>query len=170
MKNLKFIPLVVLLLIGTVQSSIAQKVGHMNSDLLLSQMPDMKSANSQLETFSSQKEKEITSKIDKFDAFYTETMKAAQEGKLSPVEQSSKEAELQRRQASLQDDQKAAQNEVMKKQEELLQPIIEKVDNAIKKVGEENGYDYIFNTNAGHIIHSKDSDDVTALVKKVLGI
>ena len=170
MKNLKFIPLVVLLLIGTVQSSIAQKVGHMNSDLLLSQMPAMKAANSQLEALSKQKEKEISIQVEKFDAFYEETMRAAQKGELSPVQQSTKEADLKSRQANLQKAQQAAQQTLMKKQEELLQPIIDKVDQAIKKVGEDNGYDYIFNTNAGHIIHSKDSDDVTALVKKVLGL
>lgn len=170
MKKLRFIPLVVLLLIGTVQSSIAQKVGHMNSDLLLSQMPAMKSANSQLEAFSKQKEKEIAGKLDKLDSFYAETMQAAQAGKLSPVEQNQKEAELQRKQADLQKAQQAAQLAIAKKQEELLQPIIDRVDKAIKEVGEEKGYDYIFNTNAGHIIHAKDADDVTALVKKKLGM
>jgi outer membrane protein len=170
MKTLKFIPLVVLLLIGTVQSSIAQKVGHMNSDLLLSQMPDMKAANAKLETLSKQKEKEIGDQISKLDAFYAATMKAAQEGTLSPMDQQKKEADLQRKQAALQKAQKQAQQEMSAKQGELLQPIIDQVDRAIKKVGEDNGYDYIFNTNAGHIIHSKDSDDVTALVKKVLGI
>ena len=58
MKTLKLIPLVLLLLVGTIQTSIAQKVGHLNSDLLLSEMPAMKSANSKIEAFSKQKEKE----------------------------------------------------------------------------------------------------------------
>lgn len=142
----------------------------MNSDLLLSEMPAIKAATQQVNTFSGQKEKEIEKKAAALQAFYVETMTASQEGKLSPIQQQQKETELQKKQGDLQKAQQKAQEEVLAKQESLFQPVIDQVDAAIKAVGKENGYDYIFNTNGGSIIHAGDADDVTALVKKKLGI
>lgn len=170
MKTLRLIFAVLLLLVGTLQTSFAQKIGHMNSDLLLSEMPAIKAATEQVNTYSAQKEKEIENKAAALQQFYVETMTAAQKGQLSPIQQQQKETELQQKQADLQKAQQKAQQDVLAKQEALFQPVIDKVDAAIKKVGEENGYDYIFNTNGGSIIHAGDSDDVTALVKKKLGI
>lgn len=170
MKTLKLIPIVLFLLVATIQTTLAQKVGHMNSDLLLSELPEIKAAAKQLETYSVQKEKEITDKAAALEKFYVETMTAAQKGELSPIQQQQKETELQQKQAALDKAQKTAQAEILKRQETLYQPVLDKVDAAIKAVGEENGYDYIFNTNGGSIIHAGDSDDVTALVKRKLGI
>jgi len=170
MKIFKLVTVVLFLVVATAQTSLAQKIGHLNSDLLLSQMPQMKSANSQLEAFSKQKEKEIQAKNDAISKFYMETMQASQKGELSPKQQQEKEATLQKKQADLQKAQQSAQQQVIDKQSTLYQPIIDKVDNAIKSVAEEKGYDYIFNTNAGAVIHFNESDDVTNLVKAKLGM
>ncbi len=167
---MRIIPIVLLMVVGMAQTTLAQKIGHLNSDLLLTEMPAMKSANKQLETYSELKNKEISQKIEGLNKFYAETMQKNQNGELSPVQQQQKEAELQKKQADLQKAQAAAQEAIVKKQSELYQPVIDKVNAAIKAVGEENGYSYIFNTNAGAVIHFKDADDVTALVKRKLGL
>jgi len=57
------------------------------------------------------------------------------------------------------------------KESQLLQPIIEKADKAIKEVGKENGYTYIFDLSRGSVVYfSEVSEDVLPLVKKKLGI
>ncbi|MDR1880420.1 MAG: OmpH family outer membrane protein [Tannerellaceae bacterium] len=62
-----------------------------------------------------------------------------------------------------------AQQDVQKKYEELFQPIQQKVQNAIKAVGDEKGYTYIFNPN-GLLYISPDATDATPLVRAKLGL
>ena len=52
----------------------------------------------------------------------------------------------------------------------LMQPVMEKALNAIKEVGKENGFTYIFDMNAGILYAAENSQDVLPLVKKKLGL
>ncbi len=166
----KLISLILIFAMGIVYSADAQKIGHLDASTLLSNYSQMKSANSQLEAFKTQKSKQLETKAKQLEEFYMATMKQIQDGTLSPIQQKEKETTLQQKQAELQKLEMTAQQEAVKKQEELFQPIIEKVNAAIKKVGETNGYDYIFDSSIGAILHFKNSDDVSALVKKELGM
>lgn len=62
-----------------------------------------------------------------------------------------------------------AQQDLQRQQAQLMQPIEEKVINAIKTVGSENGFTMIFPQNVPAYI-SSDVQDVTALVKAKLGV
>jgi len=62
-----------------------------------------------------------------------------------------------------------AQKEVQKKQQELLGPIYDKLEKAIKEVGDENDFIYVFDVNA-LLYYSDQSTDITDLVKKKLGM
>ena len=54
------------------------------------------------------------------------------------------------------------QGEGVKKEVELLQPVYEKINTAIKKIGEAEGYQYIFDVVAGNILYaSEDQPDLT---------
>ena len=53
---------------------------------------------------------------------------------------------------------------------ELTKPLIEKIQNAIKAVGKENGFTYILNGNEQIILYSDGGINVLSLVKKKLGI
>ena len=61
-----------------------------------------------------------------------------------------------------------AQNQLQEKQVELFQPVYAKVEKAIKDVGKENDYLYIFNSSQGGSLIYFDktiSTDVTDLVR-----
>ena len=62
-------------------------------------------------------------------------------------------------------------NNIKKKQQELMMPIITKINQAIKKVGDENGFTYIID-NAANIIPyvSPNAENVLPLIKKALNI
>ncbi|MDR1980404.1 MAG: OmpH family outer membrane protein [Tannerellaceae bacterium] len=62
-----------------------------------------------------------------------------------------------------------AQQDVQKKYEELFQPIQQKVQNAIKAIGDEKGYTYIFNNN-GLLYISPNATDATPFVRTKLGL
>ncbi len=170
MKYTKLIILSLCLVFALVSQTFAQKIGHLNAGELLANFSEMKAANSQLEAFKAQKTKMIEGKAKQMETFYMETMQQMQEGKLSPIQQQQKESDLQKRQQELQKLEGSIQQEFAQKQSQLFQPIIDKVNDAIKRVGEKNGYDYIFDTSAGAMLHINKTDDVTSQVKQELGI
>ena len=56
------------------------------------------------------------------------------------------------------------QGEIYRIQDQLMAPIYGKIDDAIQKVGKEEGYDYIFNVVSGGIVYALPQYDVTDLV------
>ena len=60
------------------------------------------------------------------------------------------------------------QDLMQERQIELMTPFQDKILQAIKDVAKENGYAYIFDTK--NLLYSDGGDDVSALVKKKLGI
>jgi outer membrane protein len=54
------------------------------------------------------------------------------------------------------------QGRFFQRRNELLQPVFDKINEAINKVGEESGYDFIFDTQAGNLLYAKSSHDLTA--------
>ncbi|MEI3155732.1 MAG: OmpH family outer membrane protein [Odoribacter sp.] len=67
--------------------------------------------------------------------------------------------------------QEIAVDNLDKEQKSLMQPIIDKAMNAIKAVGKENGFTYIYDMNGGAILYAADNtEDVLPLVKKKLGL
>jgi outer membrane protein len=57
-----------------------------------------------------------------------------------------------------------------KKREELLQPILDRVNKAIGDIAKEQGYSYVFDASSNILLYADASADVTALVKKKLGL
>jgi outer membrane protein len=59
--------------------------------------------------------------------------------------------------------------EFQKKQEELLKPVLDKVNKAVKKVAQENNFDFIFDRSGDILfIYAKEDYDVTNLVLEKL--
>ncbi len=169
MKKLVSVLTFTLLILGA-NNLIAQKIGHINSAKLLSELPEVKSANSKLEAFQKQKVAKGEQMAKAFQANYIAAMKEVESGTMSPVKQQEKEAALKSEQEAIQKYEFEVQQALAKKREELLSPIINRVNTAISQVGKDNGYDYIFDSSLGVLIYFKESDDVTSLVKQKLGI
>ncbi|MGB0838610.1 MAG: OmpH family outer membrane protein [Chitinophagales bacterium] len=153
---------------NTSAANAQAKIGHLNSIEILSNMVEYKSAEKQLETFRSQKEKELKSKEQSLQAEYQSLAEQSQKGLLPPVEAQKKEAEIKQRLGVLQQEGARAEQTMFEKQQQLIKPIQDKVLAAIKQVASENGYNYIIDKSVGIIIYATDSKDVTALVKAKL--
>ena len=65
-----------------------------------------------------------------------------------------------------------AQTQLQNKQTELFQPIYAKVDKAIKDVGKENGFLYVFDVAKGSLLYFDEtkSTNVMPLAKAKLGL
>jgi outer membrane protein len=161
------------LLMGFVLMSIsinAQKFGYLNSALLLTELPDVKAADSELETYQKQLMSSGEAMVKAFETKYSQYAKEAGEGVLSKVQMQEREGQLGLEQQKIQQYEVEVQQKIIKKREELYQPILDTVKVAIEAVGKDNGYTMIFDASNGTILHANASDDVMALVKAKLGL
>ena len=148
----------------------AQKFGYLNSAQLLAERPEVKAADSELETDQKQLMSSGEAMVKAFEAKYNAYAKEASEGLLSKVQMQEKEGELGLEQQKIQQYEVEVQQKIIKKREELYQPILDKVKVAIEAVGKDNGYTMIFDASNGTILHANDGDDVMTLVKTKLGM
>jgi outer membrane protein len=156
--------------IASLHAQTQPKYGHMNLGNLLEMLPDTKKANDVLKVFTDSLGAKDEAMTKAFQEAYTKLEQEYNAGQLTPVQAQTRQAELQKQQESIQQFEQQAQQLVAAKREEALRPILQKVDDAIKAVAQESGYLMIFDTSSGAMLFANDSDDVTALVKKKLGI
>ncbi|MEM9544760.1 MAG: OmpH family outer membrane protein [Bacteroidota bacterium] len=148
----------------------AQKFGYINSQELISQLPEVKEANAKIETLKKQLQKKGQDMIATLQAKYTDLQKKQQDGLLSPKEIETEAALLKEEETKLQTFEQTSQQKIFDKSEELLAPIQTRINNAIKEVAADNGYTYIFDSSLGLVLYADPGTDVSSLVKAKLGI
>lgn len=162
--------MIVVALVG--QTAMAQnyKFGHINSDELIQAMPEYDTAAAAIENF----RKELINALELMTVEFNNKNDTYQkESKnLSDVVKQTKEQELMDMQKRIQDFQTNAQTQLQSKQGEVFQPVYAKVDKAIKDVGKENGYLYIFDVAKGSLLYFDESKstNILSLVKTKLNI
>ena len=145
-----------------------QKFGYINSADLLKQMPETKKAEASLQAYVSGLEKQFGGLQTSYQKQITEFQ--AQEKTMVDAIKQTKIKAIQDLEQQMQQSQASGQQKVAAKREELFKPILDKAEKAVKDVGKENGYDYIFDASTGSFIYAKDSHDIMPLVKTKLGI
>ena len=172
MKRLSGILAVAVFMAFTGQMADAQtfKFGHINSDDLIRAMPEYDSAMAKLE----KTRKELVNAIEIMQVEITNKYEAYnKEAKnLTELVRQAKEQEIQDAQQRLQEFQGNAQAKLQEEQSTLTQPIFTKVDKAIKDVGKEGGYIYVFDVAKGQVLYFDDTKSTNILpqVKTKLGI
>jgi outer membrane protein len=157
-------------LVASIGQSQTFKFGHINSDELIQALPEYDTANAKLEKY----RKELTNYLElmtvelnnKSDAYNKESKN------LTDLVKQTKEQELIDLNRKIQEFQQNAQEQLQNKQVELFQPIYQKVDKAIKDVGKENGFTYVFDVAKGSLLYFDEtkSTNVMALAKTKLGL
>ncbi len=145
------------------------KFGHINSNELLSVMPERDSARIEIQSYSQMLQQEMEAMQVELQNKYTTYMEKQET--YSDLVRQSKEQEIQEMQQRIQSFQQTAQQDLQQKEAELFQPIMDKAQAAIEKVAKANGFTYIFDLGAGGVLYFSDqSVDILPLVKKELGI
>ncbi len=146
------------------------KFGHVNSQEIIYLMDEMDSARVVIEKYGAELEEIFVSMQNEYQTKLNtyQQMNAT----WSPAVLQAKEQELSEIGQRLEQYRQNAEQDITQKQNEVLSPIYQKANDAIKKVGEENGFIYIFDTSVGAIpyFNEKMSTDVTVLMKKALNI
>ena len=159
--------IIITMLLALPMLASAQKFGHINTQELFAQMPEVAQVKLKMDTINSQYETQLASMQEEIQKKYQDYQ--AQEATMSDAIKQIRQQELQDLQSRLQQFYQIAEQDIQRKQQELLTPVHEKMAKAIKAVGEREGYTYIFDSAA--MVHiGADAQDVTPAVKKELGI
>lgn len=156
------------LLIGNVAFAQATKFGYIDSRELLKAMPELATADKELQDFA----KTYQDELQKMSKDYESKVAAFQAGEktMSDAVKEVKVKEIQDLQNRMETYNQSATEKVDKKKQELYDPILKKADAAIKDVAKEKGYDYVFDASSGALLHAKETDNLLQLVKTKLGI
>ena len=165
---LKKIALILLLIAP--MTLFAQKFGHIKTQAIISIMPEYTKAQTDIQTLQKQYEDDIKRLTDELQKKFTEYQQ--EQANLPKNIQERRQKELQELNEKGMLAQQDAQQELEKAWMSMLEPIAKKIDEAIKAVGQEGGYVYIFDLNSTNIpfVNETLSTDVTDAVKAKLGI
>lgn len=169
MKVFKIVILMVVVALSTsVTAQKDAKIGHINSNDLLSAMPERTAVQKDLEEYAGQLKvtldamrKEYETKVGEFQAKQEVMTDIIKNNKIKEI------TDLEKRIGEFQ---QTAEADLQKKEQALLQPIIDKAKTAIDDVAKENGYTYILDSSVGVVLYSVEGDDILPKVKTKLGI
>lgn len=172
MKKISGILMAGIFFLSMVQFANAQtlKFGHINTEDLIKIMPEYDTAMNRLQKLQKElinylevMQVELNNKIDKYN-------KEAKS--LSDLVRQAKEQEIAEMNRKIQDFQLQAQNQLQEEQANLTKPIFDKVDKAIRDVGREGGFLYIFDVANRQLLYFDETKSINVLqqVKAKLGI
>ncbi len=152
-------------------SASAQKFAYVDSQYILDNIPDYKSAQTQLDKYSLQWQKEIEAKFDELSKLYkdfqadaillTEEMRKKREDEIIDKEKAAKELQKQRF---------GKDGDLFKKRQELVKPIQDKVYNALKEYAQTKNYAVIFDKSSDlTILYANPKYDVSDEVLDAMG-
>ena len=166
MKQLKTLVIAFALFVGA-QVSAQSKVAHIDVQALMSEMPEMKAAKSQLDKIKENYDKEYKTMVQEYQ---TKLQKYEQEAPtVGEATNETRSKEMQDMGSRIQQYSQSAQGELGKKEMELLKPILEKAQSAIQKVAKAKGFDYVLDATTGGGVLVANGTNLLADVKKELG-
>jgi len=164
----KLILLTVFIIAATI--SFAQRYAIIDTRYILEKMPEYKTAQTKLNQFSEQWQKEIDNRADSLDKMRRNF--EAEQIMLSDDLKKKREDEIFNKEKDLKDLQKRRfgyEGDIFKKRKELIKPVQDKVYNAVQKLAAERMYDFILDKSEGITVIFADpkldkSDDVLRLL------
>lgn len=163
---------VLMLTLGLVLNTTAQKFGYVDTKYILSHMPEYKQAQDEVNKLSAQWQKEIEAKYESIEKME----KAYQAEKILLTEEMRKkrEADIEAKRQEAKDMQKqkfGVEGELFKKREELIKPIQDRIYEAIQQVAEQKTLMVIFDkANHSNLLYTNPKSDLSDQVLKKMGL
>ena len=157
--------------------SFAQKIkfGHSNTNEIFELMPEAKEVQTQLEAESKKIQDRLIAMQTEYQQLIqeyaeNEQLLAASPEKWSAADKADKEAAIRGLEERVTKYQSNAQTSLQETQMKLYNPIRTKIQNAIKKVRQDNGFIIIFEDQVLLDYDEKTVIDVNPMIKKELGL
>lgn len=144
------------------------KLGYINSNELLSIMPESVAMQDELQSYA----KGLESSLGAMQAEGEKKLADYQqnEATMSELVKQDKIRELENIQQRILEFQQNAQESLSAKEQELITPILDKARKAIDEVAKEGNFTYIFDASTGNILYANENENILPLVKAKLGL
>ena len=153
---------------GMLSATAQTKIGYINTDELMSVMPEAAKVNTELNEYQvslQQQGQTLQVEADKQrDQYFIDSIK------LTPSMKEIRRGELVKLYTRLQGYDQEAQEKSQKYAQEKIAPIRVKALDAIKLVAKEKGYTYVLDDAANVLLVMPPADDLLPMVKTKLGI
>ena len=144
MKQIKTLLIAAVMFFGANTMNAQTKVAHIDVQDLLSKMPEITSANAQLEKLSKTFDTEYGTMVTEY-----QTKMKKYEGEAATATEAINETrakEMQDMGQRIQQYRDSAQKQLQEKEQEIVKPIMDKAKAAIVKVGKAKGYQYVMDS------------------------
>ncbi|MFN4080751.1 MAG: OmpH family outer membrane protein [Saprospiraceae bacterium] len=142
----------------------AQKFAYLNSSALLSELPEVKAADSELRAFQAQLSKKGQEMVKEYQEKVADLQRKQEQGLIARKDLEAQEAILLEKQKKIQDYEQQVYADLSKRREKLFQPIFDRVNEAVKAVAAELGFDYVFDANTSVLVYADESLDISKQV------
>ena len=176
MKTLKTLVLTAALICGGIMTANAQigggqKIVYVDSEYIMSNIPEYGDAQAELETLSNKWQKEVKALYDKVEEMYSkyqkeklllsDDQKTAREQAIVAKEQEAKNLQMQYF---------GSEGQLFQKRTELVQPIQEKIYTAMKEIAQSKNYAFVLDLASGtSVLYANDKNDISDDVLDQLG-
>lgn len=143
------------------------KVGAVDVDYILGNMPEMASVKSGLETYGAKMDADLNKKVEEYRALVEAYQ--AEEAEFTIAQKKEKQAKLIEMEEDIQKFQQNGAALMEIKQQELLKPLYTKIANSLEKVAKAQGYTQVMQTNPD-LVYLDTRFDLTDAILRDLGI
>jgi outer membrane protein len=165
---MKRISLAILLLFIAFSANAQSKIGTIDAEYILAQMPENVQVNKNLDVYNEELQANLKTTIKEYEGLvkdYQDTVASLDEE--AKREKENKIIELEN---NIKGFRQKASVMMQMKQNELTAPLYDKINEAMQKVIAEKGFTQIFHTGASGLAYSRPEDDITEDVMDKLGI
>jgi len=148
--TMKKLLLLFTLFVGVAMQTHAQKFAYVDTEYVLKQMPQYAVANNAIDSLANAWQDEIDSQqsaIDQMESTYNKN-----EYLMTEQQKVSKKTEIDAARRAVRENQSKRfgfKGDLFQKRQELVRPLQDKIYNAIKKMAEQRGYDFILDKSTG---------------------
>ncbi len=168
----KILLVIIFLSIGAASSFAQLKIGYVDSDTIMDNLPDVLDARQKLDAFITEWQNELR----QLEADWKTKYEDYEKRKLIMTEQTRADMEteliaLEEQIAQFREKKFGASGELFQKQDELMKPVQNKIFNAIQEIAEEEELDFVFDRSGDiMLLYAKEEYDLTARVLEKLSL
>ena len=147
------------------------KIGIVNSQQLFDLMPEKVAAEAQLKALSDRYHAEYQLLQGEFDKKYADYQTVAADVSMPETIKERRVQELQESDKKMREFERRAAEDIAAQRTALTQPITDKVQAAIRTVGEQGNFDLVLDTAVTPVAYTGPTTiDITPMVKAILGL
>ena len=147
------------------------RIGIVNSQQIFDLMPEKAAAEAQLKALSERYHTEYELLKSEFDKKYADYQTVAADASMPETIKERRVQELQESDKKMREFERRAADDIAAKRAALTTPLTDKIQAAIREVGEQGGFDLVLDTAVTPVAYSgPNTIDISPMVKSILGL